>query len=139
MQTTGLGLIILYRAMPSSMRPQVETKLSYTMNGQLLYEGTQRRTAKQWTTNRSTLLGHAAQYTFNEVECSYWPTLCHCCPPSLSRTLHSIVTTVCLQGMRFLRIFYDPCSAWYMIRGPWVKLIHCYFIQSRHLPIHHVA
>ena len=46
-----------------------------------------------------------------------------------------IVTTVCLRGRWFYTNFYDMCSAWFMVLGPWVDLIHCSLNQSERLPI----
>ena len=87
-----------------------------------------------------TLVGHVVQCTSNRVECSCWPSLCHCGPPSLASAacgLHSSVITVCLQGTWFYMIFYDLCKTWYMIRR--VSLTDCCFIQSTRLPVCHLT
>ena len=72
-------------------------------------------------------------YRVYQVECSCWPSLCHCSPPSLDpvcSTLVQIVITVCLQGTWLYTIFYDTCNAWYIVLGPWVDLVHCSLNQS---------
>ena len=54
--------------------------------------------------------------------------------PSLQYPLFKLLQLFACKARDSTRFFYDMCSAWYMVLGPWVDLIRCFLNQSEHLP-----
>ena len=54
--------------------------------------------------------------------------------PSLQNPLFKLLQLFACKARDSTRFFYDTCNAWYMVLGPWVDLILCFFNQSERLP-----